>query len=366
MNQDLYLAYITAIPTIGRKSVLKILAYLSSKQISIEQSIQEKVLLSPESPLSEKQKDNYISFATAYTVTSFNEMLQKSGIRLVSQSSKEYPALLYEIEDKPVMLFTKGAPYDQSKIPIAVVGSRKMTAYGKAATEFFVKDAKEYNCSIISGCMYGVDMCAHQIAIKEVVPTVGILGFGFKHIYPHYFKDTLEELLKNGATLMTEFAPQVSALPGNFPVRNRIVAGISQATVVVEAGLGSGSLITAECAINYNRTVAAIPGPFNSQYSEGTKWLINQGAKLVTSAKDVIEDIYNITIPTTTSSHEAKKAIQWDSALEKEIYTLLIIEKDIDDLASELKHTIVELQVAITTLEMKGLIIKRGNVLSRK
>lgn len=364
LEESSWLAYISSVPNIGRKTLTQILEFIDRYQLTIEQWMDDKRYHDPELSLSQKQLSSIELFINQYTYLEFCELLHENTIRIITEKDPEYPRLLLPLDDKPVLLFAKGHYFDQTKIPIAVVGSRKMTVYGRQATQSLIQELAQYPCVINSGFMYGLDMCAHTTAQKVGLPTVGILGYGFKHLYPNSFKKTMQQMLGNGMTLMTEFAPDVEPRPGNFPVRNRIVAGMSEATIVVEAGLKSGSLITAHCALEYGRIVGAVPGPIQSQYSEGTKWLVNQGAKLVTTAQDILEELYDqpLIAPTTIKRENIPIFI---SKTEKLIHDHLFIQKNIEDLAEIVTIPIEELHAIITSMEIRGLIRRKGAVVER-
>lgn len=226
-----------------------------------------------------------------YTYDSYDELLKNQNIRVISEADNEYPPLLREIERPPVILFVQGPhmQWDASIVPIAVVGTRHMTAYGRLVTEKITTELVRSNAKIISGFMYGVDTCAHTTALAEHGKTIGVLGYGFNAIYPSSHRQVFAECLAKGMSFVTPFAPNVQPTRGNFPARNAIVAGMSAAVVVTEAGEKSGTHITAACAGEYGRTVCAVPGPITSPYAQGTKWLVNQGAVLVSSGEEVLE-----------------------------------------------------------------------------
>lgn len=363
---NLWLAYISAIPHVGRKTLQRIINFVQASNISIDHFWQEKLYLEPQLTLSQKQLESISTFGKHYSLTNFAEMLELHSMRIVTTVDDEYPKLLLPLEDKPLVLFMKGAHFDQTKIPIAIVGARNMTVYGKHATKYIVEELSQYPASIISGAMYGLDMCAHTCALKSKLQTVGVLGFGFKHIYPQSLEKDFMKMFEAGATFMTEYAPDVEARPGNFPVRNRIVAGMSRATIVVEAGLKSGSLITAQLAAEYGRVVGAVPGPFDNHYSEGTKWLVNEGAKLVTSAQDIFEELYDFPVATKSENKKvSKKAIVFSSSVEQKIYEDVYIGKTIDDISETTRIDLKEVQIAVSTLEIRGILKRKGGVIER-
>lgn len=225
------------------------------------------------------------------TITEYWDWLKSENIRVVDFESDEYPSLLKQIENPPLILFAKGSKMDWSTgPPVAVVGTRHMTEYGKRVTEKITSELVINGAQIVSGFMYGVDICAHRTALEWEGPTIGVLGYGFKYVYPKSYRKTFDEFLERGMTFITPFAPEVQPSKGNFPARNAIVAGMSAAVVVTEAAEKSGTHITAGYAADFGRPVFAVPGSIFSPYSQGVKALINQGAALISEGEEVIGD----------------------------------------------------------------------------
>ncbi len=219
--------------------------------------------------------------------------LEKDSIRVLWQGDPHYPPLLVATEDPPLCLFTKGQSEVLTKPCIAVIGTRKMTAYGAFATKHITQQLLDgSDAVIVSGCMYGVDARAHQIVLQNAKSTIGVLGYGFSHVYPQSVAQMLEQIVQTGGCLVSEYVPSKSPRPGYFLARNRIIAGISLGTIVVEAGAKSGSHATAIRAAELGREVFAVPGPITNPYSEGPKQLINDGALLISSGIDVLEALH--------------------------------------------------------------------------
>jgi len=204
---------------------------------------------------------------------------------------KEFPELLREIPDRPVLLYKKGELPNPSNKLLAVVGSRKYSEYGKKACERLIKDLSGFPVTIISGLALGIDSIAHRAAIDSNLQTIAIPGSGLNPevIYPRSHKDLSEEIIKSGGGLISEFEPDVKGAPQNFPQRNRIIAGMSHATLIIEAKEKSGTLITARLAMEYNRDVLTIPGSIFEENSNGPNDLIRDGATPVTCAEDILE-----------------------------------------------------------------------------
>lgn len=213
--------------------------------------------------------------------------IEKFRIRALFFLDKDYPFRLKNCIDSPVMLYYKGTSDLNGSRIIGVVGTRNATDYGKGACHKIISDLAGDKVMIVSGLAYGIDSCAHRTALENNLETIGVLGHGLDRIYPYQNRILAEKMTKNGG-LLTEFTSDNLPDRENFPMRNRIIAGISDAILVVEAAEKGGALITAEIANSYNRDVFAVPGRINDIYSEGTNQLIRKNmASLVQSAADV-------------------------------------------------------------------------------
>ncbi len=219
------------------------------------------------------------------------EFCEKKSVRVLCRHDADYPLRLRQCDDAPLMLFYRGNADLNAQRIISVVGTRHVTEYGKDLCRKFCEDLPALlpDVLIISGLAYGVDIHAHRSALRNGLPTVAVLAHGLDRIYPSLHRDTAKEMLGQGG-LLTEHMTQTNPDKGNFVRRNRIVAGMADATVVVESAAKGGALITARLAQDYNRDVFAFPGRVGDQYSEGCNRLIRfNGAGLITSALDFVE-----------------------------------------------------------------------------
>jgi DNA processing protein len=219
-------------------------------------------------------------------------LLEKAHVNVLLK--EELPELLQEIADPPQILYVKGnLPDDKVKTPLAVVGTRKLSSYGREAALKIINQLKDYNLTIVSGLALGIDTLAHRGALENDLATVAVLGSGLKNeiIYPRSNKKLAEEIVEKGGALVSEYPFSMKAATFAFPRRNRIIAGLSKATLVVEAPERSGALITAFLSLEYDREVLALPGSIFSANSAGCNNLIKLGATVVTSAKDVLETL---------------------------------------------------------------------------
>ena len=219
------------------------------------------------------------------------EFMQTGGIRALCLNDADYPRRLSECDDAPLVLYYKGSADLNKQYVIDIVGTRHCTTYGQDLVRRFVSDLKGMapNVLIVSGLAYGIDICAHRHALENGYATVGVLAHGLDQIYPPRHRDTAIAMLRQGG-LLTEYMSQTNADKGNFVRRNRIVAGMSDATILVESAAKGGGLITCNIARSYNRDVFAFPGAVTMPYSKGCNDMIrNNTAALITSAEDFVE-----------------------------------------------------------------------------
>lgn len=288
------------------------------------------------------------------------EKIYKENIKIITFNSPEYPDPLKEIYNPPIALYVRGK-IKTSGIRIAVVGSRKTSLYGKQAAQMLARDLAARGVSIVSGMATGIDTIAHIESLKAGQETIAVLGSGIdaKTVYPPSNRKLAEEIEKNGAVI-SELPIGAPPLKHHFPLRNRIISGLSLATIVVEASETSGALITAKCALDQNREVFAVPGPIFSESSKGTNNLIKSGAKLIASAEDILEDL-NLAL---VSSFVKSREILPENEKEKIILESLSREAIHIDKISELtKLDIAELNAALAIMEMKGKVKNLGGMM---
>jgi len=214
---------------------------------------------------------------------------RREGCRLLLRGSHGYPPILDEIYDPPLVLYARGDPAATEAAAVAIVGTRKPTPYGLQMAEGLAGDLAYRGVAVISGLARGIDAAAHRGCLDSKGRTIAVLGCGIDVTYPREHRRLTEKILERGL-ILSEFPPGTSPAPQNFPVRNRIISGLSLGTLIVEASEYSGSLITARLAIEQNREVFAVPGNLTSPRSFGPNFLIKQGAKLVQSWRDIVEE----------------------------------------------------------------------------
>ena len=249
------------------------------------------------------------------------QFIEKYKITPLFINNPAYPKRLLQCYDSPTMLYYRGtANLNQAKT-ISIIGTRGLTEYGKSFAEKFIKDLANENITIISGMAYGIDTVAHKAAVKNNLPTVGVLAHGLDTLYPPENAPLAKQMVKNNGGLLSEFRSGTKPDRHNFPTRNRIVAGMADATIVVETDLKGGSLITAELANNYNRDVFAVPGKTTDTKSRGCNQLIRQNkAALLTCAQDLLEMMNWLPLP------EKKRKVQRQLFIEMTIEEKIVFE----------------------------------------
>ncbi|MFC0322220.1 DNA-processing protein DprA [Gallibacterium melopsittaci] len=288
--------------------------------------------------------------------------------QIITFLDPEYPLLLKQIHSPPPILFVKGNINSLSTPQIALVGSRYCSAYGEYCAETISAGLVQAGLTITSGLALGIDGICHQAAVTHQGQTVAVLGCGLATIYPSRHKKLAQQILAQGGALISEHLPDIPPIAGNFPRRNRIISGLSFGTVVVEASIKSGSLITARYALEQNREVFAVPGALTNPLTEGCHQLIKQGAWLVERAEDILDVIapqINTIMPFDFHSKKSSPATKPQIAIQPEIptqhqalYQQLdhSMIKSIDELATALQIPVEQLLTDILELEMLGVI----------
>lgn len=356
MNEDLlYKISLTLIPNIG--------------------PVQAKILLEKYQPpeifkvkISELETIEGIGTIRARSIKSFSDFgkaeeelkfIEKYKIRPLFLTDKNYPQRLLNCYDSPTLLFYKGgADLNASKI-IAIIGTRNHTEYGKQQTENLIRDLSSQNILIVSGMAFGIDAIAHKAALKNELPTVGVLAHGLDQIYPPDHSNLAKDMLKHGGGLLTEFRSNTKPDKHNFPTRNRIVAGMSDATIVIETKERGGSMITAELANGYNKDVFALPGRVSDNKSAGCNFLIrNNKAMLLTDAEELIE-IMGWEERNRKSEVRSQKELFIELSQEEKIIVDILKENDlihVDELNFKSGLSSSSMAAAILNLELQGVV----------
>jgi len=313
-----------------------------------------------------------------FDLDSYLLRVSQLGIEVLISEDKNYPKLLKEIQDYPPVIYVKrrlkSANTEKSsselqsasifeKKAVAVVGTRLPTAYGRKVTEMMVEGLVANGLVIVSGLARGIDAIAHKHTIYNKGLTIGVLGCGLDKVYPPEHKGLIEEIIKSGGAVISEFPLGMDAVPGNFPARNRIISGLSLGVMVTEAAEDSGSLITASHAAEQGREVFAVPGPITSPMSKGTAELIKKGAKLVTGVEDILEEL-GIRGATGRKSTTGTTGIELTEDEKKILEILKEGDLGIDDIIRKSALDSGKVGSLLSIMEIRGLIKNYNGVYS--
>jgi len=319
-------------------------------------------LKSETAPMLERKKRRVEQMWNADIADRCRKVSGRKDLTIFFPEEEGYPPLLREIDPMPQVLFIKGQAewLSSPELKIACVGSRKPSSYGKYVVQKIIGQLAERRVTIVSGLAYGIDVMAHLTAIEKGTHTIGVLGFGVDHIYPASNTVAFRKVEEQGC-LVSEYLPWQKPEIYFFPERNRIISGLSQGVLVIEASKTSGSLITVQHALSQNRDVFAIPGSIQSALSEGTNGLIKKGAKLVTDAMDIVEE-YPWLVPDTLASPAAGADSASLASEERAVYDLIVEGCDqFDSLAERTRYQASTLNRILTGLSLKGLVTKIGS-----
>ncbi len=277
-------------------------------------------------------------------------------VEILTYDDPNFPVPLQHISNPPVILLVRGALEDSDWPSLSVVGSRRMTTYGQRAAEKILTPIAQQGITIVSGLAYGVDTLAHQIALQNDARTIAVLGNGIDEIYPKQNQNLAKKIIENGA-IISEFLPGTEARPEYFPVRNRIVAGLSQGTLIIEAAAKSGSLITAQYAMDFGREVFAVPGEIFHHQAAGTNQLISDGAHLAQNGQSILDAMgikaqkipkLQIKLPETGIEHDILQHLKTGQA------------RHIDEVIRDCGFPGTTVSSHLTLMEMKGWIQHLG------
>jgi len=281
------------------------------------------------------------------------KLIEEFNVSLVTIKDQSYPKNLRQIYDAPPLLYVRGNLEPRDDLAISMVGSRLATNYGRTVTERIAGDLARHGVTMVSGMARGIDSAAHRGSLSVGGRTIAVLGCGVNIIYPRENRHLFEEIMAHGAVI-SEFPMSTPPEGMNFPRRNRIISGLSLGVVIVQASARSGSLITARLALEQNRDVFAVPGNIGMARSQGTNRLIKQGAKLVESAEDILEEV----LP--RFQHQGATSEDRDLSLEEEeerVFSLLEDEPiHIDSIIAQTRMAASRISSILLQLELKGLV----------
>jgi DNA processing protein len=285
-NALLYNVGLTMLPNVGSILAQNLIAYCGSAEAVFKAS-KGKLLKVP--LVGDERADAIVKSEVLRQAEQELKFIEDNKITPLFFTEEAFPKRLKECNDAPILLYYQGnADLNTQKI-VAIVGTRKISEYGKEITKKFIQELAAQDVLVISGLAYGVDIAAHTAALDNGLKTVGVLGHGLNRMYPNQHKPTAKKMIEQGG-LLTEFTSQDAFAPHNFPQRNRIVAGMCDACVVIESAKEGGAVITANIANSYNKDVFALPGRVNDKYSSGCNFLIKTyKANLIESGKDLLD-----------------------------------------------------------------------------
>ncbi len=308
--------------------------------------------------LSTKIVENLIHLRGSLDLEKVMERLHRLGITILIREDEAYPRRLKEIEQPPPVIYVRGEVLSEDDFSVAVVGTRRVTVYGRQVAEEIGAFLAQNGITVVSGLARGVDAIAHDAAIQAGGRTFAVLGCGVDRIYPPEHQHLAERIIERGA-LISDYSPGTPPDAVNFPPRNRIISGLSLATVVVEAGETSGALITATFAAEQGRDVLAVPGNIHAAQSKGANRLIQQGARPMLRVEDILDALKLDHV----QSHQQARIILPADALEASILGLMSAEPlHIDEIQAQSGLSIDKVSATLTMLELKGMIRQVGGM----
>lgn len=310
--------------------------------------------------LTEKIVETFVQTRGKINLTEELEKIQRLGVTLLTCDDMGYPKILKEISQPPPVLYVKGAITSEDDLAVAIVGTRKITPYGRQVTEDVAEFLAHQGVTVVSGLARGVDAVAHSSAIKAGGRTIAVLGSGVDCIYPPEHEGLTKRIAEQGAVI-SDYALGTRPDAINFPPRNRIISGLSRATIVIEAGVESGALITAEFAADQGREVLAVPGNIYAPQSKGTNRLIQLGARPLLQLKDILDAIH-LDQPQRQQQLAARMILPADDD-ERKIMAVMGVEPlHIDEVAALTGLSIEKISATLTIMELKGVIRQTGGM----
>ena len=349
-NQDYWIAF-SSIEQIDSSFVQRLYNYFGDIEVAFNSNLKD---LSQIEGLSVKKAENFIKVRDKVDIKKVVDGVLSRGISFLTFEDENYPYMLRQISNPPTVLYYKGDLFSCNlDRTLAVVGSRKASSYAKEALSKIISELENTDVCIVSGLASGLDTVAHTSAIEGNLKTIGVIASGFDHIYPASNKHLYEKIENHYGAVVTEYYPTFEPLKFRFPQRNRIVSGLSYGTLVAEASLKSGALITANLTLEQGRELMCIPGMITNPNTQGIYKLLKNGATLVTCADDILEAL------NWEVKSEQKKLFDVPEMSEEEIIiykTLEVEEKNVDELLVLTKLNIDNLLMYLTTMELKGII----------
>jgi DNA processing protein len=345
---------LSTVPKIGPIRYLSLVKHFGSPEKVLAASAKELAELPDVGPVTASGIKSKVSWETAEEQM---KLCRKNGVQVVTFKDQAYPQNLLSIYDPPPFLFVGGEIKEEDQNAVAIVGCRSASPYGRKITDRIGRELVRRGITIVSGMARGIDSIGHISALKERGRTLAVFGSGLDVPYPPENRKLAGQIRSAGA-IISEFLLGTKPEGPNFPRRNRLISGLSLGVVIVEAGNKSGALLTAQCALEQNREVFAIPGNLDSENSQGTNRLIKEGAKLVTAVEDILEELRILTKEGESSSFvETKRDLSGLSEAERSMFQLISDEPDhIDRIASRASIGVPQALSTLLSLELKGLV----------
>ncbi len=351
MNDDIFMIWLNSIEGMTYKKAYLLLSHFGTPK---EIWDADKKLLSSVKGISEEFAKKILDTKDEDKLDETLANLENLGIKYVSINNPKYPELLKHIDEPPLGLYYKGALPQNNEMCFSIIGSRRCSEYGAEVAQRFAADLSKNDFSIVSGMAKGIDSMAHRGAINAGGRTIAVLGCGLDICYPAENERLMEKIIETGCVI-SEYPPGTEPYPGNFPRRNRIIAGLSMGLLVVEASKKSGTLITVDRALDYGRTVFVVPANITSALSEGTNNLIKEGCPVATNVSDILFELGVIKTENDVKKEEKSKT----DLSEEELEVLSQIKYEpvsLDDLINLLDKSSQNIQYILTYLEIYGYI----------
>lgn len=356
-EREYYLGF-SVFPGIGPgrfQSLLKIFSSVKKAYQSEEEELAEVI--------GKKLASSFVTFRDSFDISEYSKQLSVRDVFYITFEDRHYPQKLRDLEHPPFLLYAKGNSdvlASQQKI-IGVVGTRKITSYGRQITEQFTRDLVENDCVIVSGLALGVDAVSHWETVSNTGRAIAVLGCGVDCCYPSTNQNLYNMILKTDGVIISEYPLSASPTKGSFPARNRIIAAFSDGLLVTEGAEDSGSLITAEIALSLKRPVFAIPGPVTSALSKGPLRLIRKGAKLVVSVDEILEELG----ASRRGTKKGNNIPQGDSKEEQKIIEALLFESlSFDEIVRSVRLEAAQVSTTLSVMEIKGMLKSSEGVFS--
>ncbi|HYF83068.1 MAG TPA: DNA-processing protein DprA [Clostridia bacterium] len=358
MKEKKYWVWLSSVPGVGSKSSMNLIRYFGSAENVYQCSYSE---LMASGLIREQTVKSISEHRNIEDIDEYLKIVKENGIKVYTIHDDEYPENLKNIYDPPPVLYVKGELIKEDGLAVGIVGSRKASDYGLKAAQRIASRLAELGITIVSGMALGIDSAAHKGALMSKGRTIAVFGCGLKYVYPMSNYNLSNEILKSGA-LISEYLFDTEPFPAQFPARNRIISGMSLGVIVVEAGEKSGSLITADFALEQGREVFAVPGNISSPTSRGTNTLIKNGAKLVSRIEDIIEEL-NLKIIYKEESN-INNNVNLDISIEEDCILAFLREKggSKEEILAATGLQPGKAMGALTKLEVKGLVQQIGGI----